>query len=54
VAIVRDADLQPFRNQAKHALVRDTVLEEAQNPAVAHGIKGSVGRLPIAVIFPIR
>ena len=28
-----------FAIQAKHALVRDTMLEEAQNPAVAHGIK---------------
>jgi len=28
-----------FAIQAKHALVRDTMIEEAQNPAVAHGIK---------------
>ena len=30
--IFRDADLQPFRNQAQDALVRDTVLEETDNP----------------------
>jgi len=30
--IFRDADLQPFRNQAQDALVRDTVLEKADRP----------------------
>jgi hypothetical protein len=30
--IFRDADLQPFRNQAQDALVRDTVLEESECP----------------------
>ena len=39
VAVQRDADLQSLRNQAEDALVRDTVLEEAQNPAMAHGIE---------------
>jgi len=39
VAVQRDADLQSLRNQAEDALVRDTVHEEAQNPAMAHGIE---------------
>ena len=30
--IFRDADLQPFRNQAQDALVRDTVFEETDHP----------------------
>jgi len=30
--IFRDADLQPFRNQAQDALVRDTVLEKSDRP----------------------
>ena len=30
--IFRDADLQPFRNQAQDALVRDTVLEKSARP----------------------
>ena len=30
--ILRDADLQPFRNQAQDALVRDTVLQKTDRP----------------------
>src|SRR6202045_630371 len=33
------ADLEPFCNKAQDALVRDTVLEEADNPWVGHGIE---------------
>src|SRR4029453_16492538 len=52
-SIFDDAYLQPLRNQAQDALVRDTVLEKAEDPCVGHGIKRSIYRLPIATIFLI-
>jgi hypothetical protein len=30
--VFRDADLQPFRNQAQDALVRDTVRQKTDRP----------------------
>jgi hypothetical protein len=34
-SIFDDADLEPLRNQAQDALVRDTVFEEADDPIAA-------------------
>ena len=48
------ADLQPFRDEAQNALVRDAVLEEPDNPIMAHGIKGNGHALPIIGIFRFR
>ncbi len=38
-SIFDNADFQPLRNQAKNALVRDTVFEEADDPRMGHGIE---------------
>src|SRR6202011_6316673 len=38
-SIFDGADLEPFCNEAQDALVRDTVLEESDNPWVGHGIE---------------
>src|SRR5262249_16212349 len=37
-SIFDDADFEPLRNKAQDALVRDTVLKEADDPCVGHGI----------------
>src|SRR5262249_52031119 len=37
-SIFDDADFEPLRNKAQDALVRDTVLEETDDPYVGHGI----------------
>jgi hypothetical protein len=50
-SILDDTDFQPLRDEAQNALVRDPVLEEAENPVVAHGIKGSIATLPITAII---
>jgi hypothetical protein len=50
-SIFDDSDFQPFYNEAQNALVRNPVLEEADNPIVAHGIKGRGDTLPIPRMF---
>ena len=52
--VFENARPQPFANQADDAPVADAVLHKTDQPVLAHRIEGSVGRLPIAVIFPIR
>src|SRR5215468_2636639 len=37
-SILDDADFEPLRDKAQDALVRDTVLEETDDPCVGHGI----------------
>jgi len=53
-SVFEDARLEPFTDQADDALVADAVFQEADQPVLADAAEGSVGRLPIAVIFPIR
>jgi hypothetical protein len=48
------ADLEPLRNQAQDALVRDTVLEETDDPRVGHGIEGSCHTLLISTTFRVQ
>ena len=38
-SIFRDSGFQPFRNQAKDALVRDTMFEETDDRRMGHGIE---------------
>ena len=38
-SIFDNANLEPFCDEAQDALVRDTVLEETDNPRVGHGIE---------------
>jgi len=49
-SIFDDADLEPLRNRAQDALVRDTVLEEPDDLCVGHGIVGRHDRLPTSKI----
>src|SRR5262245_39158186 len=50
-SVLDDADLEPFRYQAQDALVRDTVLEETDDPRVGHGI---IKALDIRVEHPVH
>src|SRR5215467_9714618 len=49
-SILDDADFEPLRDKAQDALVRDTVLEETDDPCVGHGIVGRHDRLPASRI----
>src|SRR5215813_13807825 len=50
-SVLDDADFEPFRYQAQDALVRDTVLEETDDPRVGHGI---VKALDIRIEHPVH
>src|SRR5262245_30615752 len=50
-SVLDDADLEPFRYQAQDALVRNTVLEETDDPRVGHGI---VKALDIRIEHPVH
>ena len=54
LSVFHHPSLQPFADQADHAAVADPMLDKTDQPIVVDRIEGSVGRLPIAVIFPIR
>ena len=51
--VLENARLQPFLDQAEDALVADTMLDEPDEPFLAHRVEGSRHRLPIAMMFRI-
>ena len=53
-AALEDAGLEPPLDQAEDPRVADPVPQHPYQPSVVDGVKGSGGRLPIAVIFRIR